>query len=216
LSLFGRIYAAGYDRFAARIEQRGGQELRRRLVEDAPGTVLEVGAGTGLNFGQYRSAARVVGLEPDPDMRARAERAAREAAVTVELADGDAMALPFPDESFDTVVFSLVLCSVPDPTKALAEARRVLRTGGTLRFYEHVRSADPRLARWQDRLERPWRWIGRGCHANRDTLAMISSQFHVADVDRFDFAPAPAITRPHILGTAVIDGHSESERPPSS
>jgi ubiquinone/menaquinone biosynthesis C-methylase UbiE len=204
MGLFGRLYSVGYDRFSARIDRRGGETNRRRVVEGAGGSVLEIGAGTGINFSLYRKASRVVGLEPDPDMRARAERATRDAQVPVEVVEGDAIALPFPDGSFDTVVSSLVLCTVPDPGRALAEVRRVLKSGRTLRFYEHVRAKDPRLARWQDRLERPWRWIGRGCHANRDTLALISSAgFQVTEVDQFDLPPAPSITRPHILGEAT-------------
>lgn len=204
MGLFGGLYSAAYDRVSARIDRAGGEQNRRRLVEEAAGSVLEIGAGTGINFGLYRKASRMVGLEPDPDMRARAERAARNAAVPVEVVEGNAMTLPFPDGSFETVVFSLVLCTVPDPKRALAEARRVLKPGGTLRFYEHVRSKGPRLARWQDRLERPWQWIGRGCHANRNTLELISSSgFRVTDADEFDVAPAPPITRPHILGGAT-------------
>jgi ubiquinone/menaquinone biosynthesis C-methylase UbiE len=177
----------------------GGAWSRRR-----PGPSLRSERGPASTFGLYRKASGVVGLEPDPDMRARAERAALNTAVPVEVVEGNAMTLPFPDGSFDTVVFSLVLCTVPDPKRALAEARRVLKPGGTLRFYEHVRSKDPRLARWQDRLERPWRWIGRGCHANRNTLELISSSgLRVTDVEEFELAPTPPITRPHILGEAT-------------
>jgi ubiquinone/menaquinone biosynthesis C-methylase UbiE len=109
--------------------------------------VLEIGAGTGRNLPLYRTATRVVALEPGPGMRARAERTARAAPVPVEVVDGRAEDLPFPDHSFDTVVASLVLCTVPDPAGALAEARRVLGPGGRLRFYQHVRADDPRLAR---------------------------------------------------------------------
>ncbi len=210
MSLCGRLYSAGYDRFSARIDRRGGREHRRRLVEDAAGVVLEIGAGTGGNFSLYRAAARVVALEPDPDMRARAQRAAAGMAVPIEVIEGDAMALPFPDASFDTVVSSLVLCTVPDPARALAEARRALGPRGTLRFYEHIRAHDTRLARWQDRLERPWRWFGRGCHPNRDTLTLIcAAGFAVTELQEFDLPPAPPIVRPHILGTAKSRSQDE-------
>ncbi|MGH9244673.1 MAG: class I SAM-dependent methyltransferase [Acidimicrobiales bacterium] len=203
-SWFDRLWAAGYDAFMDRIDRRGGLDHRRRVVEDAGGEVLEVGAGSGKNLPLYRAAVRVVAMEPDPGMRARAERAAGAATVPVEVVDGDATALPFPDDTFDTVVMSLVLCTIPDPRRALEEARRVLRNGGTLRFYEHVRAADPRLARWQDRLARPWRWFGRGCHPNRDTLGTIRrAGFELAELDEFDFHAPPPIVRPHVLGVAT-------------
>jgi ubiquinone/menaquinone biosynthesis C-methylase UbiE len=203
MSLFGRVYASCYDRFMDRIDRAGAAEHRRRLVEEAGGEVLEIGAGTGKNLPLYRTAELVVALEPDPAMRARAFGAGLETQVPVEVVEGDSMALPFPDASFDTVVFSLVLCTVPDMGRALAEARRVLRPGGTLRFYEHVRAADPRLARWQDRLERPWGWAGRGCHPNRDTAAAVATaRFSVLSLEEFDFPAMPRIVRPHVIGIA--------------
>lgn len=204
MSLFGRIYAAGYDRFTARAEKKSGAKAhRRRLVAEAKGEVLEVGAGTGRNLSLYESAARVVALEPEPDMRARAERRAGRSKVPVEVVDGDGTALAFPDGSFDTVVASLVLCSIPEPARALAEARRVLRPGGTLRFYEHVRSNDPRLAARQDRWCRPWRWFGRGCHPNRTTVELIeASGFRVQEVEEHPLAGVPSIVAPHVLGVA--------------
>lgn len=200
MSVFGKLC---YDWVTDRVDRLGAAEHRQRLVEDAKGEVLEIGAGTGKNLPLYWAATRVVALEPDAAMRARAREAAKGAPVPIEVVEGDATALPFPDGSFDTVVSSLVLCTVPDPGRALAEARRMLRPGGTLRFYEHVRAEDPRLARWQDRLERPWRWIGRGCHPNRDTAAAVAEAgFALVSLDRFDFQPLPAIVRPHVLGVA--------------
>jgi ubiquinone/menaquinone biosynthesis C-methylase UbiE len=203
VSLFGKVYARCYDFFMDRIDRDGAAEHRQRLVEEAGGEVLEIGAGTGKNLPLYRAAERVVALDPDPGMRARAHEAAREARVPVEVVEGDAVALPFGDASFDTVVFSLVLCTIPDMERALSEARRVLRPGGTLRFYEHVRAADPHLARWQDRLERPWGWIGRGCHPNRDTpTAVAEAGFGVLSLEEFDFPAVPSIVRPHVIGIA--------------
>jgi ubiquinone/menaquinone biosynthesis C-methylase UbiE len=201
VSLFGRVYARCYDRFMDRIDLAGAAEHRRRLVEEAGGEVLEIGAGTGKNLPLYRAAVLVVALEPA--MRARALDAVLEARIPVEVVEGDAMALPFRDTSFDTVVFSLVLCTVPDMERVLAEVRRVLRPVGTLRFYEHVRAADPHLARWQDRLERPWGWIGRGCHPNRNTAAAVAvAGFGVVSLEEFDFPDMPRIVRPHVIGIA--------------
>lgn len=203
-SLFRRSLAGGYDWIFERIDRQGSGEHRRRLVHGATGEVLEIGAGTGRNLELYESADRVVALEPDPGMRARAIEAARGASVPVEVVDGRAEALPFPDGSFYTVVASYVLCSLRDQSLALREARRVLRSGGALRFYEHVRARDPKLARWQDRLERLWGWLGRGRHPNRDTVAAIeSAQFWVRELDDFDFGAMPPIIRRHVIGVAT-------------
>jgi SAM-dependent methyltransferase len=206
-----RLYAAGYDWLFDHVDPLGGADHRRRLVEPAAGEVLEIGAGTGRNLPLYRTATRVVALEPGPGMRARAHQAARAAQVAVEIVDGTAEHLPFPDAAFDTVVASLVLCTVPDLTQALAEARRVLRPGGTLRFYQHVRADDPRLARWQDRLERPWGWLAGGCHPNRDVVAAITAAgFRLLELDRFDFQIMPPLVRPHVLGVAQRPTHPGS------
>jgi SAM-dependent methyltransferase len=210
-SLLQRLAAGGYDWLFDRVDPLGGADHRRRLVQQAAGEVLEIGAGTGRNLPLYRTATRVVALEPGPGMRARAHQAARTARVAVEVVDGTAEALPFPEAAFDTVVASLVLCTVPDLAQALAEARRVLRTGGTLRFYQHVRADDPRLARWQDRLERPWGWLAGGCHPNRDVVAAITAAgFRLLELDRFDFQIMPPLVRPHVLGVAQRPTHPGS------
>jgi len=203
-----RLGAAGYDWLFDRVDPLGGSDHRRRLVEQAAGEVLEIGAGTGRNLLLYRTATRVVALEPGPGMRARATQAALAAQVAVEIVDGTAEHLPFPDAAFDTVVASLVLCTVPDLAQTLTEARRVLRPGGKLHFYEHVRADDPRLARWQDRLERPWGWLAGGCHPNRDVVAAIAAAgFRVLELDRFDFQIMPPLVRPHVLGVAQRSTH---------
>jgi SAM-dependent methyltransferase len=200
---FQRWFAKGYDWFFDRIDARGGGHHRRRLAEGATGQVLEIGAGTGRNLPLFSKASLVVALEPDAGMRERAEEVARTVSVPVELVDGQAEDLPFPEGSFDTVVASYVLCTVSDPDQALREVWRVLRSDGALRFYEHVRAADPRLAWWQDRLARPWAWLGRGDHPNRDTVAAIGrSGLRVVDVEAFDFEAMPRLVRPHVLGVA--------------
>jgi SAM-dependent methyltransferase len=212
-SLLQRLAAGGYDWLFDRVDPLGGGDHRRRLVQQAAGEVLEIGAGTGRNLPLYRTATRVVALEPAPGMRALAAQVARTAQVAVEVVDGTAEALPFPDATFDTVVASLVLCTVPDLAQALAEARRVLRPAGTLRFYQHVRADDPRLARWQDRLERPWGWLALGCRPNRDAVAAIAAAgFRVVELDRFDFQIMPPLVRPHVLGVAERPPHPASPR----
>ena len=149
------MVGAIYDWWMARIDRKGAASHRERVAGEASGDVLEIGVGTGRNLPLYRNARRVVALEPHAGMRHRAARRAGEAPVPVVVVDGDAMHLPFPDGSFDAVVASLVLCSVAEQRHVLEEVRRVLRPGGLLRFYEHVRSPDPRLARWPGPHRRP-------------------------------------------------------------
>jgi ubiquinone/menaquinone biosynthesis C-methylase UbiE len=177
---------------------------RRRLLAGLTGRVIEVGAGNGLNFPHYPATVTgVLAVEPEPYLRRLALAAASQAPVPIRVVDGTAEALPAPDRTVDTVVASLVLCTVADLDQALAEARRVLRPGGTLRFYEHVRAEEPRLARWQDRLERPWGWLVGGCHPNRDMVAAVTAAgLRVVQLDRFDLRAMPALARPHVLGVA--------------
>jgi ubiquinone/menaquinone biosynthesis C-methylase UbiE len=187
-----------------RVDAHGTSERRRALLSIATGRVAEVGAGTGLNLHHYPAAVtEVVAVEPDPHMFRRLSAAVGSASVPVRLLRSTADDLPFGDGSVDTAVMSLVLCSVPDVGGALAEAVRVLRPGGRLLFFEHVRAEDPRLARRQDRYERPWGWFGAGCHPNRDTVGAIrDAGFEIRDVERFDEAGA-LLAKPHALGWAV-------------
>src|ERR1700710_1347788 len=180
--------------------------MRREVLAGARGRVLEVGAGTGLNLELYpkQGIESLVLSEPDTlmvkQLREKLEESEREA----ELIRAPAEDLPFPDDSFDTVVVTLVLCTVPDQPAALREIQRVLKPGGRLLFLEHVRAEDPGLARWQDRLERPWRFLGDGCHCNRDTVAAIAgSRFEIDELERAGLPKAPAIVRPLIRGSAV-------------
>jgi ubiquinone/menaquinone biosynthesis C-methylase UbiE len=197
------LFARWYARVGHLMDAEIGDH-RRRLLAGLTGRVLEVGAGNGLNFPHYpATVTEVLAVEPEPYLRRLALAAARQAPVPIRVADGTAEALPAPDAAFDAVVASLVLCTVTDLDQALAETRRVLRPGGTLRFYEHVRATDPRLARWQDRLQRPWSWLVGGCHPNRDTVAAIAAAgLQLVALDRFDLAAMPALARPHVLGVA--------------
>ena len=197
--LFARVYARVGHLMDAEIGDH-----RRRLLAGLTGRVLEVGAGNGLNFPHYPATVTdVLAVEPEPYLRRLAVTATRQAPVPIRVVAGTAEALPAPDASVDAVVASLVLCSVTDPMQALAEVRRVLRPGGRLRFYEHGRATDPRLARWQDRLERPWGWLVGGCHPNRDIVATVTAAgLRLVQLDRFDLPAMPALARPHVLGAA--------------
>jgi SAM-dependent methyltransferase len=184
-------------------ERFGGfAERRRRLLAAAQGRVVEIGAGNGLNFRHYPARVEVVATEPDPHMLKRARKAAPRAPVRVSLQQASADALPFPDASVDTVVSTLVLCSVPDQAAALAEAKRVLKPGGKLLFLEHVRSDDPKVAEKQDRREPLQMRLGAGCHPNRDTLAAIlAAGFEPERVEHPKF-PGVKITSPGLSGVA--------------
>jgi ubiquinone/menaquinone biosynthesis C-methylase UbiE len=166
-----RWFAALYDRICASTERRLGPALRPRLQGDLRGHVLEIGAGTGASFAYYPPEAHVVATEPDPHMMRRAERRlARLGRASIELRAASADALPFDDASFDHALSSLVLCTVPDQSRALAELRRVLKPNGTFRFLEHVRNDESTF--WggvQDLITPVWRWLGAGCHPNRRT-----------------------------------------------
>jgi ubiquinone/menaquinone biosynthesis C-methylase UbiE len=154
-----------YDAICAFVEWRGLGRWRRWLVAGARGLTLDLGCGTGRNLPLYAGDVRVIGIDPSSDGLARARRRAPGALLVRAAAE----ALPFRDDAFDTVVSGLVLCSVTDPPRALAEARRVLRAGGELRALEHVRSRHPRWARVQDAIQPAWTWFAGGCHPNRDT-----------------------------------------------
>jgi ubiquinone/menaquinone biosynthesis C-methylase UbiE len=202
--LWGPVFARGFDRFNKGAEDAGLREKRRALLARARGRVLEIGAGTGVNIGLYPDIPfELVLTEPDGHMRHQLERKLAGLGRRAEVVDAAAEHLPFPDAGFDTAVATLVFCTVPDPGKALGEIERVLRPGGRLLFLEHVRADEPGAARWQDRLERPWGWFGRGCHPNRDTLATIrESGLELVDVEHGRIAKVPPVVRPLIVGEA--------------
>ena len=151
------------------------RDVRRRLVGEARGRVLEVGAGTGANLPFYAQAERVVAVEPDPHMVRRARGKARGAAVPVDLVRASGEDLPFADAAFDTVVATWVLCTIPNPERAAAEMRRVLRPGGTLLFAEHTRAAGRRAASLQHTLNPAWARLAGGCHLDRDARGILEA-----------------------------------------
>jgi ubiquinone/menaquinone biosynthesis C-methylase UbiE len=197
-----RVFAALYDRVSKGSEEAGLREERRQLLAAAAGATLEIGAGTGLNLEHYPEAVtRLVLAEPDEHMRRRLARRVSEVRPSTEIVAAGVEGLPFPDESFDTVVVTFVLCSVPQQEAALAEITRVLKPGGRLLFLEHVRSDDEKLAKWQDRITPLYNVVG--CNPNRDTLAAIeASALAVETVKHGEIPKAPKVERPLIAGTA--------------
>jgi SAM-dependent methyltransferase len=199
-------YEQYFARVGPRMDARGAAAHRRRLVEAAYGAVVEIGAGYGATFAYYPSAVTsVLALEPDPTLRALALAGAAKAPVPVAVHDGVAESLPAADETVDVVVSSLVLCSVANQSAVLAEVLRVLRPGGLLLFYEHVRSEHRVLAAVEDLLTPLWSRVGGGCHLNRDTAAGIAEAgLTLQNVERFGFSALPGNPRlAHILGAAA-------------
>jgi len=199
-----RVFAELYDPFFWLSERAGLAARRRALIRQAAGRVLEIGAGTGLNARHYPDGVDLVLSEPDEVMadRLRDRVATLGRPVTVVLAGAEA--LPFADGEFDTVVSTLVLCTVPDMDTALREIHRVLKPGGRLLFMEHVRSESPRWARWQDRLNRPWRAFAEGCNCNRATLDVLArSPLGVTDVEHGVMPAMVPLIRPLATGSAT-------------
>jgi ubiquinone/menaquinone biosynthesis C-methylase UbiE len=198
------VFAAMYDRMMRRGEERSMGRRRGELVAKASGRTLEIGAGTGANLPYYTDAVEELILaEPFEPMRRRMERKLTESRRSARMLDASAEAIPLEGESLDTVVSTLVLCTVDFPEAALAEVARVLRPGGQLLFIEHVRSHSPRMARWQDRLEAPWRHFGAGCRCNRDTVASIESAGLSTEHEEEHWKGVPPIVATLVIGRAV-------------
>lgn len=157
--------------------QAGFIPLRQSLVSQASDAVLEIGFGTGANFKFYPSQIHsITAIDPNPGMIPLARSSMTEGVIPVHLALASAEALPFPSSSFDTVVSTMTLCSVPLPSKAMQELLRVVRPGGRFLFLEHGQSPDRSVRRWQDGLTPVWKYLGDGCHVNRPIVQMIQAQ----------------------------------------
>ena len=202
---WGRIFAVVYDTAFILAERRGFRDVRKDLVGQSKGRVVELGAGTGLNLEHYsEDVSELLLTEPDPHMAAKLRKRAGSLAFDARVVEAPAEELPFEDASVDTVVSTLVLCTVQNPQKALAEVARVLRPGGSLLFAEHVRSASPRGAWWQDRLRRTWSWYACGCQCNRDTISTLqAASFHVGRVRHDRLRWISPVVRPLVVGSAL-------------
>ncbi len=199
-----RMMAVLYDPFLVLGEIAGMRRRRRALLAQAHGRVVEIGAGTGLNLGHYPDAVdELVLTEPEPGMRRKIAWRLERKAHTALVFDTPAERLPLTDASVDTVVSTLVLCTVDDPNRALREIARVLRPDGELLFIEHVRANSRFLAAFQDRLVRPWRGFAGGCVCNRQTVELMRAcGFTVEALDGV-WRGMPAIVRPLVVGRAT-------------
>jgi ubiquinone/menaquinone biosynthesis C-methylase UbiE len=200
--MWSRVFAFIYEPSLWLGEVAGMRRRRRTLLRGATGRVVEIGAGTGLNVAHYPDGLdELVLTEPEPAMRARLTRRVRGDA---EVVDAPAERLPLPDASVDTVVATLVLCTVDEPEHALREIKRVLRPGGQLLFIEHVRASSSFLAAWQDRLAKPWRSFAAGCHCNRPTVDVMRACGFDVTAASVAWRGMPPIIRPLMVGRATV------------
>jgi ubiquinone/menaquinone biosynthesis C-methylase UbiE len=204
MSLRGRFFAATYNRFMKGTEEAGLRDIRAGLLAQAVGRVLEIGGGTGANLAHYGPAVTSLTItEPEVPMFKRLERRVRTEAPHAMVLRAPAEDLPFEDDTFDVVVSTLVLCGVDDQPRALREIRRVLVPGGHFLFLEHVRSADPKVARKQDRMN----WANQlmvCCDCNRPTLETIKDAgFSVTSLRHTAMPKTPSFVRPAIVGSAT-------------
>lgn len=202
------IFARIFVRTSKTMEREGAADHRRRMLAGLAGRVIEVGAGSGLNFAHYPpGVTEVLAVEPEPYLREEARRSAARAPVQVTIVDGVAERLPAGDGEFDAAIASLVLCSVADQQAVLTEMRRVIRPGAELRFYEHVQADKAGMRRVQRVLDATvWPRILGGCHSGRDTVAAIEAAgFELRDLERFRFPESrlPNPTSAHVVGIAV-------------
>ncbi|MEZ0351098.1 class I SAM-dependent methyltransferase [Mycobacterium sp. pR1184] len=199
-----RIMALVYDPFVWLGELAGMRRRRRTLVSAARGRVVEIGAGTGLNVAHYPDDIEdLVLMEPEPAMRAKLARRLHRHARPARIVNAPAECLPLTDESVDTVVSTLVLCTVANPELALREIARVLRPGGQLLFVEHVRANSRLLAAWQDYLFRPWRAFAGGCCCNRPTGELMRACGFAVTAESSVWRGMPRIVHPLLMGRAT-------------
>ena len=204
-SIYSRLFALGYDSVLGWGERAGMRALRRDALAEAAGSVLEIGAGTGLNASLYPADVESITFsEPDQAMRHRLSQRLASLGRRHDILDAPADQLPVDPRAVDTVVSTLVLCTVADLAATLAEIRRVLAPGGRLILIEHVRAETPRLRGWQDRLHGPWMAFAEGCHCNRDTLAALrDAEFDTARLQTARWKRMPPIVSPLVIGSVT-------------
>ncbi len=205
LSIRSFLMAKFYDASMRKTEKRCLGSWRKELLGNLAGEVLEIGSGTGVNLSYYpHNLQRLVLSEPEPNMRRQLqEKVDRQGAQQVKVVGCGAENLPFSEASFDIVVSTLVLCSVTSPEQTLAQIWRVLRPGGKLVVLEHVGAEnDPRLARWQRRLEPLWKYLGGNCHLTRLTAHLVERAGFAPELERAIMIGAPPVVRPVIKGMA--------------
>lgn len=177
--------------------------IRAQLVPQATGRVLEVGIGSGLNLPFYQDGVKVTGVDPSTELQVYAREVAERSAVEVDFLSLSGEDLPAEDNYFDSVVITWTLCSIPDPEKALAEIRRVLKPSGKMIFAEHGLSPDASVARWQSRINPVWKVIGGGCHLNRKIDRMISQAGFSFDAMSQGYIPGPKFATYNYRGVAI-------------
>jgi ubiquinone/menaquinone biosynthesis C-methylase UbiE len=186
------------------MKQPAFTELRSKLVPLAEGRVLEIGIGSGLNLPYYQKGTQVTGLDPSLELQAYAREVARESGVDVEFIGLSGESIPADDNSFDSIVMTWTLCTIPDPSAALAEIRRVLKPGGKVVFAEHGEAPDQGVAKWQERVNPVWNVIGGGCNLNRRIEDLyVHSGFSFNHIER-GYLPGPRIATYNFRGIAAI------------
>ncbi len=175
VEVMGNAFPKWYDFFMSPLEKGRFKSIRKDLLQGANGSVLEIGSGTGINFPYYQSVAKVTAIEPSQHMIDRSSKRREMSAVPIQIIKESAERLPFVDNTFDTVVATLALCTIPNPEAALQEMKRVCKPEGKILLFEHVRLNNPFLAKLQDWLTPFWKKVCDGCCLNRDTVHMIKA-----------------------------------------
>ena len=213
--VWGRwVFAGAYDRFLKNSEEAGLSKSREEIVSKAKGCTLEIAAGTALNLPHYSSDVTDLTLtDAYPSMIKQIQKKVEKSGRRATIMEADAENLPFEDETFDTVVASMILCSTTDPSKILTEIHRVLKKGGQYLFLEHVRNPDQKIAEKQDRIQPLWHLFGNGCHCNRDTITTIrESPLEVKEINRGTIPKAWSIIEAMITGRAVRSRTTEKNQ----